>query len=151
MAAYKDTDTESISGNYLDLGDFHTHGDEEFYECEDYDEDDVGDEYFDTQDFQDDELPQLIPRDTKAKKFLPPLDSTYLMIRLVIHGLDSKRRDIAWSQCQQEVKYWREKVGMKGDGKPDVNTSSYMDLDKYKAIWRILDNYKKHKNYSSRA
>ena len=29
---------------------------------------------------------------------------------------------------------------------PDVNTSSYMDLDRYKAIWRILDNYNKHKN-----
>ena len=40
---------------------------------------------------------------------------------------------------------------MKGDGKPDVSTSSYMDLNKYKAIWRILDNYKKHKNYSLRA
>ena len=78
MAVDEDTDTESVSGDYLDLGDIHTptNGDEEFYECEDYDEDDVGDEYFDTQDFQDDELPQLIPRDTKAKKFLPPLDST---------------------------------------------------------------------------
>ena len=51
----------------------------------------MGDEYFDMQDFQDDELPQLISRDTKAKKFLPPLDSTYLMIRLVIHGLDSTK------------------------------------------------------------
>ena len=34
----------------------------------------MDDEYFDTQDYQDDELPQLIPRDTKAKKLPSPLD-----------------------------------------------------------------------------
>ena len=34
---------------------------------------------------------------------------------------------------------------------PDVNTSSYMDLDEYKAIWRKMDNYNKKNNYSSRS
>ena len=32
---------------------------------------------------------------------------------------------------------------------PDVNTSSYMDLDEYKAIWRKIDNHNKKNNYSS--
>ena len=34
---------------------------------------------------------------------------------------------------------------------PDVNTSSYMDLDEYKAIWRKMDNYNKKNNYSTRS
>ena len=42
MVVDKDTDIESISGNYLDLSDVHVHGDEEFCECED--EDDMDDE-----------------------------------------------------------------------------------------------------------
>jgi len=187
MAADEDTDTE---------------WDEEFYECEDDDE--MDDEYFDTQDFQDNELPPLVPRDSKAKKFPPPLDN-YVPNDPSSHpriGFN-EGRDIACLQCQQEVNYFREKVGMKGDGMeglfkklfgedselyarfkkmgirsledylkflaafflecrfsityerlvndPDVNTSSYMDLDRYKAIWRILDNYNKQENYSSRA
>ena len=48
-------------------------------------------------------------------------------------------------ECRFSIKYERLV------NNPDVNTSSYMDLDRYKAIWRILDNYNKHKNYSSRA
>ena len=59
MATVEDTDTKFISGDYLDLGDVHTHGDEEFYECVDADE--MDNEYFDTQDFQDNELPSLVP------------------------------------------------------------------------------------------
>ena len=50
MATVEDTDTESVSGDYVRLGDVHTHGDEEFYEC--VDEDEMDNEYFDTQDFQ---------------------------------------------------------------------------------------------------
>ena len=33
----------------------------------------------------------------------------------------------------------------------DVNTSSYMDLNEYKAIWRKIDNYNKKNNYSTRS
>ena len=33
---------------------------------------------------------------------------------------------------------------------PDVNTTSYMDADKYKAIWRKLDKYNRLNNYSLR-
>ena len=45
MAVDEDTDTESVSGDYLDLGDIHTptNGDGEFYECED---DEMDEEYF---------------------------------------------------------------------------------------------------------
>ena len=33
---------------------------------------------------------------------------------------------------------------------PDVNTTSYMDADEYKAIWRKLDKYNRLNNYSLR-
>ena len=74
MAVDEDTDTESVSGDYLDLGDIHTptNGDGEFYECED---DEMDEEYFDAQDSQDNELPSLVQRDSKEKNFPPPLDN----------------------------------------------------------------------------
>ena len=107
MVTVKDTDTESISGDYLDLGDVHTYEDEEFHQC--VDEDDIDNEYIDAQDFQDHELPPLAPRDRKAKKF-PPRLVNYIPNNLCTHpwiGFN-KGRKTTWLQCLQEVKYFCE-------------------------------------------
>jgi len=111
MATVEDTDTESVSGDYVGLGDVHTHGDEEFYEC--VDEDEMDNEYFDTQDFQDNEsaLNQtlhdlFVPKHDEFKMRLAYDDDKqwynhFIRIKDMLLGVDSKLK-----RCRCSFSFW---------------------------------------------
>ena len=171
-----DTDTESESGDYLDLDGAYAFEDDMFYDAQD-------------------------SMGSEDAKFPPPL-SDYRYHDPSAHpkiGFN-EGRNTAWAQCQKEANFFRQKLGIKGKGPnkmfkkmfgedselyakikkigvksfeeyskflatfffecrfsvtyermvndPDVNTSSYMDLDRYKAIWRMFDHHKMNETYS---
>ena len=196
MTADEDTDTESVVDGEIFDPDIH----EEFFDCsgEAYDYDDASDSDDDLSD-----IPELIPRgrNSRESKFPPPLKD-YKHRDSSIHPIVAfnKGRDQAYDQYIEEVDYFCNQVGMKGEGTqqlfdiefgehselyakfkrigvksfgqyclwlatfflecrfsvtyerlvrdPDVNTTSYMDADEYKAIWRKLENYNRQNNYS---